>query len=126
MKIEKAKSVPVDPNVPENPVELLVKAVTYLQKEVAALAALAHDGANCESAHTQTVLMSELDTRLGNYRDRGLQALGHITNDVVDQYNSLVAQRSDLSKRLKEAEAAKAPEAATGANAGEGTPSGCT
>lgn len=107
MKVEKTKPVPVDPNVPENPVELLVKAVTYLQKEVAALAAIAHDGANCESAHTQTVLVAELDARLGTYRNRGLQALGHIANDVVDQYNSLVSQRADLSKRLKEAEAAK-------------------
>ena len=102
MKQEKMKSTPVDPNVPENPVELLVKSVNYLNGQVARLAALAHDGANCETAATQTVLMAEMDKMLSTYRDRGLQALNHITNDVIAQYNAQVERLNALTKPKEE------------------------
>lgn len=102
MKQDKMKSTPVDPNKPENPVELLVRSVNYLNGQIARLAALAHDGANCETAATQTVIMAEMDRMLSFYRDRGLQALNHITNDVVAQHNAQV-DRLNAAAKAKEA-----------------------
>jgi len=99
---EKPKSVPVDPNRPENPVELLVHAANYLAKEVSALADLAGDGAECRTAAGQDVLMAELARRLATYRERGLQALVHVVNDVVAQHNAQVARIEELSPKPEE------------------------
>ena len=110
MKQEKPKPVPVDPENPENPVELLVESANYLVRQANAWSAIARDGAECRSAETQTVLMAELDRRLGTYRDRGLQALVHIVNDVVDQHNAMVAQPGAATKQTKEKEASNGME----------------
>ena len=101
MKQEKPKSTPVDPNRPENPVELLVRSANYLARQATAWAAIAHDGAECSSAEAQAALMAELDRGLGTYRDRGLRALVNIVNEVVDQHNAMVARLDAATKQQK-------------------------
>lgn len=83
------KSVPVDPNAPESPRELLVQASQYLVDEVARLNALAHDAAKCDTAYSRAFLVRELAARLEAYQAKGLQALVRIVNDVVDRYKEV-------------------------------------
>lgn len=80
------RQVPVDPNVPENPLEVVVQASQYLVDEVARLNALAHDAAKCDTAYARAFLVRELAARLETYQAKGLQALVRVVNGLVDRY----------------------------------------
>lgn len=80
------KSVQVDPNAPENPLEVVVQASQYLVDEVARLNALAHDAAKCDTAYSRAFLVRELAARLEAYQAKGLQALVRVVNGLVDRY----------------------------------------
>ena len=79
------RQVPVDPNVPEDPLDMVVQASQYLVDEVARLNALAHDAVKCDTAYSRAFLVRELAARLETYQAKGLQALIHIVNDLVDR-----------------------------------------
>lgn len=81
------KQVPVDPNNPEKPIKLIVQATQYLVDEMSRLNALASDCADCKTALAQSVLSIEVNRRIETYRQRGLQALVKIVNDLVREYD---------------------------------------
>lgn len=83
------RQVQVDPNAPENPLELIVQASQYLVDEVARLNALAHDAVKCDTAYSRAFLVRELAARLEAYQAKGLQALVRIVNDLVDRYKEV-------------------------------------
>lgn len=87
MRQEPMKSVPVDPNNPEKPIKLIVQATQYLIDEVSRMHALASDGVDCKTAFAGGVLLAELNRRIETYQQRGLQALVHIVNDLVREYD---------------------------------------
>ena len=119
MKQEKMKSTPVDMNKPENPVELLVRSANYLVKQMNAWSAIARDGAECRSAETQAVLMAELARGLGTYRDRGLQALVNIVNDVVALHNGQVDAIERLTQRKEASDGMGKEDAHAGVGEGD-------
>ena len=84
---EENKQVPVDPNNPEKPIKLIVEAARYLVDEINRMCALASDGTRCQTALAGGVLLAELSRRLDTYQKRGLQALVHIVNDLVREYD---------------------------------------
>ena len=92
MRQEPMKSVPVDPNNPEKPIKLIVRATQYLVDEVSRMHALASDGSNCKTAVAGGVLLAELNRRIEMYQQRGLQALVQIVNDLVREYDIPAAQ----------------------------------
>lgn len=83
------RKVQVDPNAPENLLELIVQASQYLVDEVARLNALAHDATRCDTAYASAFLVRELAARLETYQAKGLQALVRIVNDLVDRYKEV-------------------------------------
>ena len=89
------RQVQVDPNAPENPLELIVQASQYLVDEVARLNALAHDATRCDTAYSRAFLVRELAARLETYQAKGLQALIRIVNDVVDRFGKLQKEQQD-------------------------------
>ena len=79
---DKAK-IPVDPQNPETPEQLLVHAAQYLVDEVARCCALAHDADRCDTGYARAHLVRAVAERLETYQARGLQALVAIVNDIA-------------------------------------------
>lgn len=83
MKEPERPPVPVDPDHPERPVDLLVQSVRYLTREANRWADLAMDAKNCTSPYAQSSLVNDLAARLDQYCNRGLRALQHIAERLV-------------------------------------------
>lgn len=81
------KSVPVDPNKPEEPIKLIVQAAQYLVDEMSRMHALSADANACQTAFAGGILVAELNKRIETYQQRGLQALVHIVNELVKKYD---------------------------------------
>ena len=88
MKEPERPPVPVDPNNPERPVDLLVQAVRYLTREAGRWADLAVDARDCSSPYAQSSLVTDLAARLERYNARGLRALQHIAEQLVAEANA--------------------------------------
>lgn len=89
---DQMKSVPVDPNNPEKPIKLIIQATQYLVDEFGRLQALAADGSECKTAFAAGVLLDALRARIETYQQRGLQAIVHIVNELVREYDKPAVQ----------------------------------